>query len=205
MNLSVWRAALCVVFVAASPCLAAPLAAYGALPSIEHAAISPDGARLAVVLTNGDLRNVAIERVGDSKVIATIRAGDQKVREIRWAGPDHLLVSVSTTTEIHGLASPWGEWWTITDIDLKHGTEHRVLGDGVAGMDVVYGRPQVRVIDGKAYAFVTAVQWVADEGWASLYRFDLDSGRSSLVAKRFGMEARFPSEHSLDNFGVILL
>jgi dipeptidyl aminopeptidase/acylaminoacyl peptidase len=184
MNLTVWCLAAGMALVCGWPCGAAPLAAYGALPSIEEVAISPDGAKLAVVLTNGDLRNVAIETIADQKVIMTIRASDQKLRDIRWAGPDHLLVSVSTTTAIHGITSPWGEWWTIDDIDLKHRTEHRLLGDGrAAGMDVIFGSPQVRMIDGKAYAFVAGLQWVADEGWLSLFRVDLDTGRSSLVAQ----------------------
>jgi dipeptidyl aminopeptidase/acylaminoacyl peptidase len=178
------RLAAAFVLFGAAPCLAAPLAAYGALPSIEDVALSSDGAKLAVVVTKGELRNVAIETVADQKVVVTVRAGDQKVRDIQWAGADHLLVSVSTTTAIHGLSSPWGEWWTVTDIDLKHGKQHRLLDDSSsAGMDVIYGRPRVRTIDGKTYAFIDGVQWVADEGWLSLFKVDLDTGHSDLVAK----------------------
>ena len=85
MNRRVWGLAAAIALICAPRCLAAPLAAYGALPAIEQVAISPDGAKLAIVLTNGELRNVAIETVADQKVIMTIRAGEKKLRDIRWA------------------------------------------------------------------------------------------------------------------------
>jgi len=41
---------------------AAPLEPYGKLPSIEQAAVSPSGGRIAYILTDGDERSVVVRR-----------------------------------------------------------------------------------------------------------------------------------------------
>ncbi|HEX3699101.1 MAG TPA: S9 family peptidase, partial [Phenylobacterium sp.] len=74
----------------APPALAAPLDAYGKLPSIEGMAISPDGAHLATIVTDGEKRSVQIMTFADRKAIA-LPAGDAKLRGVMWADPTHVV------------------------------------------------------------------------------------------------------------------
>ena len=59
----------------AAPCAAAPLAAYGGLPSIEDAALSPNAARVALMVTEGDTRRVIVKRISDGVIEASVQAG----------------------------------------------------------------------------------------------------------------------------------
>ncbi|HEY2709053.1 MAG TPA: S9 family peptidase [Caulobacteraceae bacterium] len=161
---------------------AAPLSAYGELPAIEEARVSPDGVMLALVTANDEKRSVVIETTADQKVVMTVKAGDKKLRDVRWAGPDHLLIEVSTATQLSAYSST-GEYWTVIDVDVKTRVQHTLLSDAKAATNVVLGTPQVRFIGGRPFAFVTGWEWVGDEGWPSLFKADLDANQSSLAAR----------------------
>ncbi len=189
-----WRTALRAVFAAgaahiagvlAEPCAAAPLEAYGRLPSVEQVAISPDGAAIASVVTDGERRNVAIESLPALKLVGGLRAGAGKVRDVRWAGRGHLLVTVSTTGYINGVMSPESEWRVVIDYDVATKAQHQLLEDVIAtnGLHVVQDTPTVRMIGGKPYAFVQGVQFVDNEGVGSLFRVDLEAHRSLVRAQ----------------------
>jgi dipeptidyl aminopeptidase/acylaminoacyl peptidase len=163
---------------AAAPSLAAPLAAYGKLPAIEDAEISPDGAYVALVTTDGEHRTVVIERADGQAVITRIRAGDQKVRDVRWAGSQHLLVTRSP-----GASTPFpphGEWWLVVDYNLQTRQQLPLLGDDAAAANYVFEPPIVRMRDGHTYAFVESWEWQGNRGRPALYRVDLDSGRTQV-------------------------
>jgi dipeptidyl aminopeptidase/acylaminoacyl peptidase len=183
--------------LAGSPCLAAPLSAYGKLPAIEDVKISPDGKLVALELTDGDNRNIAIEQAADQKVVTVIRAGDRKVRDLRWAGSDHLLVMTSTTkappleestgSRIPGAGDSDNGWFydrqelaLVTDYNLSTRKQVPLLADGGANSNVVFAAPVARVMGGKFYAFVIGWQFSAGYAVPTLYRSDLDSGRSEV-------------------------
>ena len=75
-----WTAVITALFLAAAPVIAAPLEVYGKLPSIEQAALSPDGSLIAVALTAGEARSITIIRAKDKSPVVTLKAGDTKVR-----------------------------------------------------------------------------------------------------------------------------
>jgi dipeptidyl aminopeptidase/acylaminoacyl peptidase len=159
---------------------AAPLEAYGKLPSIERGLVSPDGGRIALVVTNGSERRVVVQSMADSKIEGLIAAGDNKLRDIRWAGPNHLLLTISTTTSVLGVDAPRSEWWMVVDYNLATGTRRQLLTDAKDGMSVVTGTPAVRFLGGKPYVFVDGVQFISDQGVRSLYKVDLASERSTV-------------------------
>ncbi|HWF75933.1 MAG TPA: S9 family peptidase [Caulobacteraceae bacterium] len=164
---------------------AAPLEAYGKLPSIEQALVSPDGGRIALVVTNGSERRVAVQSMANNSLQAVIDAGDQKLRDIRWAGPDHLLLTVSTTTSVLFVDAPRTEWRTVVDVNLAKKTRHQLLTDAKDSMSVIVDTPAVRIVNGKPYVFVEGVQFINNQGVPSLFRIDLDSDRS-IVARQAG-------------------
>ena len=64
------------------PAVAAPLEAYGGLPSIESINISPDGTKLAVSASTGEGRMLVIKTISDGAVqsypVGAIKVRDRK-------------------------------------------------------------------------------------------------------------------------------
>jgi len=174
--------ALALAVIAGARAAGAPLEAYGKLPAIEQVVISPDGARLAYVVTDGEHRVVAVQSLVDQKIIGGLKAGDAKVRDIRWAGSNHLLVTVSSTGFAPGVISPRTEWRMVIDYNVakRHETQLLTDVDGSVGMSVVQSAPSVRTEGGHAVAYVQGVQFIDSQGVPSLYKVDLDSDRSSV-------------------------
>ncbi|HEY3951719.1 alpha/beta hydrolase family protein [Phenylobacterium sp.] len=153
---------------------AAPLEAFGRLPSIEQVAISPDGARLGVVWTDGAQRRLILETVADLKPMGGVDLGPAKVRNIQWAGADHLIITASQTTTIMGVDAPRGEWHVAFDLNLTTHKLHGLLADVENSLNVIVDRPLVRTLDGKPVVFLQGIHFVQHQGVDTLYRVNLD-------------------------------
>jgi dipeptidyl aminopeptidase/acylaminoacyl peptidase len=177
---------------------AAPLEAYGKLPSIEQAVLSPSGAYVAYVVTDGEQRKVAVQSTADHKFLGVSSAGAEKVRDIRWAGDKHLIITISTAQQPINMAGgtwlmgPRTEFWAAQDLDLRSGHLHGLLDnvqDGaevrnkIEALNTVLGIPVVRSIGGRPTAFVRAEYFVHNQGMFGLFRVDLDSDRAFLVER----------------------
>jgi pimeloyl-ACP methyl ester carboxylesterase len=77
---------------------APPLEAYGNLPQVEYLRVSPSGERVAMVGVIGDKRQLVLAEVAGSKLIKAAALGENKVRDMSWAGDEHVLVSITATT-----------------------------------------------------------------------------------------------------------
>ena len=177
----------------ARPCLTAPLEAYGRLPAIEQVSISPDGSMLALAVTNGDQRKILIEQIAPRKTVATLNAGEQKVRFLQWAGKDHLIVAVSTTGLVMGAESVRAEWLLATDFNIAKSTQRPLLtgvnenDNGPStehdSLNILFGAPQIRLIDGKPFVFAEGVSFVGNQGWLTLFKVDLDRAVTSIESR----------------------
>ena len=126
----------------ASPAFAAPLEAYGKLPSVESMAISPDGVRLAMVTTDGEKRTISVQNLAQHKVERVLAAGDAKLRGLMWADPDHLVVLRSTTAEITGFTTAHSEFVMGFEYDMVSGTAHAIM-DKTVDAPNSFGEPEV--------------------------------------------------------------
>ncbi len=73
-----------------------PVEAYGSLPFIGDAAISPDGTRLAEVVASGAQTGIRVFAIDGGATVRALSAPDRtKVRSIEWADNDHVLYVVS--------------------------------------------------------------------------------------------------------------
>ena len=180
-------AGLCLAAVLVGAVQAAPLEAYGKLAAVEQAAISPDGAHLAFIVTNGEKRNVVVQRTSDMKVIDIVKAGDSRVRSIQWAGPNHVIVTVSTSTLVPDIEDDIQEWWLPMDVDIRTGKINSVLDvdDTKYTLNVVFGSPMIRMIKGKPKVYLEGVSFEGGEGRVSLFEFDPEDGLSNLVKTGF--------------------
>jgi dipeptidyl aminopeptidase/acylaminoacyl peptidase len=82
--------------VAAAP----PLEAYGKLPQIEDITLSPSGKRVAFVTVVGEIRKLVISEIEGGKPLVVTALGDSKVRDIIWAGEEHVIMFQSQTQRL---------------------------------------------------------------------------------------------------------
>ncbi len=156
---------------------AQPLSIYGHLPNVDQIAISPDGQKLAVSLTDGELRLVTIrEAREDGKLLSVVNLGDIKLRDVRWAGPEHVLITKSNTAQPYGLVGPKREYWMTVDVNLTTKKQRLLMEHQEQAMNVVLGPPTVRMLDGEPYAFVEGVYFVDNYGADTLYKINLKTG-----------------------------
>jgi dipeptidyl aminopeptidase/acylaminoacyl peptidase len=177
-----WLAAL---MAFAGVARAAPLESYGKLPNIEAVAVGPDGTAVAIVLTDGVARKLLIEGTADHKVVEAFSLGAAKVRDVQWAGPQHLIVTTSQTAVLREVIAPRGEFMLAFDLNLATHRLRGLLEDAEYALNVVATLPQVWVSDGKPVVFLQGVRFVESKGTQALYRIDLDRDASHLLETGF--------------------
>lgn len=177
--------AVAMVFGNVSAGRAAPLEAFGRLPQIEDAQLSPSGSMIAYSLTDGENRAIVIRQVSDGKVLGGLRAGDTKVRDIRWAGDEFLLVTQSQTAMIVDIAGPKREYQITVVYDLATGKQRGLMERAENAMNVVQGIPSVRMVDGERVAIVEGVHFVNNIGRLGLFRVNLRTGGTRLIEPGF--------------------
>lgn len=164
------------------PTRAAALEAYGRLPLIEEARISPDGAMIAFAVTDGENRTILIRRLSDGAVLARIAAGDHKLRDVSWAGSAYLIYTTSRTAAPVDFSGPRREMWLSVVYDLATGAQRGLMEDAPGAMNTVYGHPRIRLIDGDLHAIVEGVDFEGNRGRLSLFRIRLRDGKGVLLA-----------------------
>jgi dipeptidyl aminopeptidase/acylaminoacyl peptidase len=161
-----------------------PLELYGKLPSIEQATLSPSGKLVAYVLTDGEKRTVGVESFPDRKPVFIGNAGAAKVRDLAWAGDQHLILTTSTTKQAMGVVGPRVENMLASDIDLST-FKVRPLMENFQRvnepMNIVLGVPDARMVDGKPVAFARGFYFDAGEGRVGLFRIDLERHVAKLI------------------------
>jgi dipeptidyl aminopeptidase/acylaminoacyl peptidase len=156
---------------------APPLAVYGRLPNVDQIAISPDGQKLAVSLTDGEKRMVTVRDAAEGgKLLSAVDLDSTKLRDVRWAGPEHVLITKSNTAQPYGLMGPKREYSMTIDVNLTTKKQRLLMENQERAMNVVLGVPTVRILDDVPYAFVEGVHFVDDHGWDTLYKVNLKTG-----------------------------
>lgn len=112
-----WVVALALL-VSATVSHAAPLEAYGQLPSMEDLSISPDGTRIAFVKAAEGDRFVAVRSIADAKPLGLLRVGTSKLRSLAWADDNRLMIVTSVTGVPEGLIGDDAEWAQLQVYDI---------------------------------------------------------------------------------------
>jgi dipeptidyl aminopeptidase/acylaminoacyl peptidase len=188
-------AAVFTLALTASPAAAAPpLDAYGKLPGVTLAALSPSGKYYAVVGDVAGQRRVIVAEVGGKPVLVAPVA-DQKVRDILWAGDDHLLVFASLATNLGPrFALLKYEVGQLLVLNIKTQKNFWALSEGVNGSGV-WGFYGVRYIDKHWYAFLGGIKREVSptsnrvlfmDNSPDLFRVDLDTNETRVIAENQG-------------------
>lgn len=175
-----------------------PLSAFGALPDVEDAAISPSGNHVAVLLTQNGKR-VIFMFDENMKLVRQVGVGDTKVRSIDWIGDDSLLLLSSKTEK---LGSPGSieyttdshEFWAARIIPASpQGEVETVFGNARELVNAVFGNYGVRQIDGRWFLHFGAIEldnstartrstYTFRHGRPFLYAVDVENNRPHRLA-----------------------
>ena len=171
---------------------AAPLEAYGSLPTIEQVAISPGGDLLALEFTKGEQRTIVVQSLAEKKIVTGFKVGDAKIRGLAWAGDGHIIFTSSMTGRIEGLMGYRHEWFFANDFNLASRKLTPLLTDSDQSLNAVAGPPVVRMLGGKPFVFVEGIHMVNTSsggdviehtGEPALFKIDLSDDRSTLVVQ----------------------
>jgi dipeptidyl aminopeptidase/acylaminoacyl peptidase len=172
------------VLMASQALGASPADIYGHLPSIEQAALSPDGSKIAFIRTTQNWRALAVIDLQTSKLVRGVRLGDIKVRSVVWADSEHLLVTTASSRMPMDFVGEKTEWNQMILYDLKTGRLSELL-DHVRGgtdtMNVVYGRPVVQRSEGGTSIYVHGLYVPRGMTESALFRINLSTGDELLV------------------------
>jgi acetyl esterase/lipase len=131
-----------------------PLEAYGELPEVEDAALSPSGERLAVIgKINGNRTLLFMDR--SMAVLRSATLGDVKSRGLQWAGEDAILLVTSETVDLgHGFTTDQFEATRVMYIPLDPEEQiYFVFSGSDAVVNSVFGLHGIRQIDGDWYGY----------------------------------------------------
>ncbi len=168
-----------------TPVSAAPppdLGVYGRLPNIEQVEISPDGSKLAVIVTNGDQRLLAVREVGGG-LLAGVNAGATKLRGVVWAGEDHLILVASRTADVMGLTGPAREYYMATHFNWRTKKQTRLLQNQPNAMNVIVGPPMVRSLNGDPGVLLEGIRFINQRGASALFQVNLRTGATRALER----------------------
>jgi dipeptidyl aminopeptidase/acylaminoacyl peptidase len=198
MSLSRVLSAAVIAVCAAASAAAAPLSAYGGLPSIESVDISPDGSMLAMIISDGRQVSLGVRPLAGG-AIKTYSVGDAKVRRLDWVGSDFLIITTSQTANINYLSGPRREYSLGFALDVKSqkliqlldksparqhtGSHYRDSSTGNiwGSLPVLAGPPEVRMVDGKPALFLTGIAFQDNSGVITKIRTDPKTGGQKVV------------------------
>ncbi|MCR5877107.1 hypothetical protein [Phenylobacterium sp. J367] len=132
----------------AAPAVAAPLEAYGKLPTIEDVSLSPSGHAYAVVVSDGVQRMVVVKEIATGKFLLRAAAGAVKVRAVQWAGDRHILIVHSATAMPVGIVGGRREWLMLSAINIETQKGRPLMRDVYYGMNTIFDMPVVRTYRG---------------------------------------------------------
>jgi dipeptidyl aminopeptidase/acylaminoacyl peptidase len=166
---------------------AAPLEAYGSLPTISDVALSPQGDMIAYATSDGVHNPILIYSFSEKKVVGGLNPGVQKVRNIRWAGEDRLLVTTSTTGRVQetDFISSRGEYSLTVVYRLSTHSQANLLGVAPNAMNISLQPPQVRMVGGRPVVYVVGVHFETmneGHGMPALFAVDLENNATTFLA-----------------------
>ena len=168
--------------LAGAAALAAPLEAYGRLPTGENIAISPDGARLAFVSNVDGKRAVIIKTVETNQVLGVLPVGIDKLRDLEWGDADHLLITASRTGKSPDLEGPQQEWFVTQSYDVVGHKFKQLMQGAENALPAIVGPLRPRTLAGRHVVFVDGAYYPdGQHPQLALFYVDLRTGSATRV------------------------
>ena len=166
-----------------------PLAAYGALPQTEDLDLSPNGELFARIATEGETRQLIIEKVSGG-VVWRGNMGDLKQAGIVWASDDYLVVYTHETVRLDFNYDDQ-EFVQAVVVDVKRSTMSPLVSSSNY-LGALFGRYGYYQQDGRTYGYfgLIPLEHTRDpsaggyltRGYPDLYRVDLETRAAQRVS-----------------------
>ncbi len=194
-----WLGLAIVLLLGAVPAAAAPLDAYGNLPSLSDFALSPDGKRLAYVKGENGQRIITIEAVDGRHLITTIAPGASKIRGLVWADDDKLLITVSNAQQTN-----WAYGLLELSVTLSYsvatGKFTDLLKDTSRALHIVAGDTEARRIGGRTLLFVPGLARSGLRLVLTMYQVDPDTG----IPTQLELGSKSTTGYVVDDAGAVV-
>jgi dipeptidyl aminopeptidase/acylaminoacyl peptidase len=196
--------------LAASAAHAAPLEAYGRLPTMDMVSISPDGSKVAFVQPVNGRQAVVVDQLSPAAVIGEMPPTDQKVRGLRWADNTHLVVIKSQSGYAQDVSSSLSEWELAYSFDLTKKKVTPLFGQkqdagvgshirGAQTLNAINGLA-LRIVDGHPMAFANGIVFVDSINTSALISSDLSTTSEHVIEN--SLEHNQTRRWYLDDKGV---
>lgn len=175
-RLAVWMTAGCLGVAVAATAHSGPpppLEAYGQLPAMEMATLSPSGDRIALVVRDGK-RTAIYARQIDGPILMAAPVNEGFVDDVRWAGENIVLVQLSNIVEHDGFSSEAADAFVL---NLSTKKETQLFSNGEEMTPQIDGFYGVRGLASGWFGYYAAAACPSDTPCRrSLYKVDLQSG-----------------------------
>lgn len=184
-----WIAAFAALIIWAVASNAAPLEAYGKLPTLTDMTISPDGTALAYVRSIDVRRVVVAQSLVTKQILGMVNISSTKLRNLQWADNHTLIITTSQTTLPRGLIGHRQEYSLAQTFDVQT-KQQRALLDNVPNvrtnvevMNTILGIPQPRIVNGHTMVFVRGIYFPGTTGHLALFGIDLTNNTTRMVSR----------------------
>jgi dipeptidyl aminopeptidase/acylaminoacyl peptidase len=181
MSIKRFAVALALAWGLAGAVQAASLEAYGRLPAIDAATLSPSGRQLAVIVTDGERRSVAVQDLATKAAKARVDFGEVPLGGVRWVGERHLLIYTSVEFDPRDVTGGTQNWRRAHLFDIETSKLTPLMSDGALGMNKIFFDPMVRTVGGRPIVFLQGMEFVNRHGALALFQVDLTTGRTRVV------------------------
>lgn len=169
---------------------APPIETYGHLPGVERISLSPAGERFATIAVVGEQRTLMVATVAGKVLLAT-HVGDAKIRQIGWVGEDHVLLTLTSTFSAPLQFLQDFELAAVVNIRISDKTASTIFKKSPSIAQAVFGYFGSTQEDGHPYGYFGGItyaqtktgEFVFDRGYGDLYRVDLDTAKTTKIAK----------------------
>jgi dienelactone hydrolase len=178
---------------------------YGRLPNVSDVTLSPSGHLYAYInVTNGQRQILVKDLASSLKLVAPL--ANNKVRDVNWAGDDHIIITASKTSDIF---SELYEQFISLSININTKKAFIVFKECPAVFHATYGFDGAFLQGGRWYGYFGGLTLQKTRGFDAtfnsesfieLYRVDLDSGGCEIAAHGLML----PHEWALDSAGSVV-
>ncbi len=160
--------------------------------------LSPQGDRYAFLAKQGSVQRIVVANAADNSVLLSIPATPDAVKDLEWAGEDHLLITnvTNATVDPAHFKGTKSNLTSVVAINLATHKAINVFIDPVQPrvVSAVFGQYGAAQIDGHWYGFFGDVPYETSSLgsvvrhdidfniYPDLYRVDLDTGEISVAA-----------------------
>jgi hypothetical protein len=122
IKVAIWLSAAWAVLAHAVP----PLEVYGALPGVNQIRLSPSGQQFALFGVIDGSRKFAVFSF-EGKPLFVMDMGTIKVRDLEWAGENHVLLTVSSTFKAPLVFTQNHEIYNVLNVNIAKRTARPIF------------------------------------------------------------------------------